>query len=110
MRTFNFGLLAVLSCIAMIGATPVGNDAPVEAIGRRQPMPVPPMYVPLQQFMDMEVLTRLKMVSPALASLLNLNLFLTDATLMIALEVVIALVVANSHSMYLGSSTWTRWF
>ncbi|KAF8468715.1 hypothetical protein DFH94DRAFT_697532 [Russula ochroleuca] len=43
MRTFNFGLLAVLSCIAMIGATPVGNDAPVEAIGRRQPMPVPPI-------------------------------------------------------------------
>ncbi|KAH9995225.1 hypothetical protein BJV77DRAFT_961065 [Russula vinacea] len=28
MRTFNFGLLAVLSCISMIGATPIGNDAP----------------------------------------------------------------------------------
>jgi hypothetical protein len=36
MRTFNFGLLAVLSCIAMIGATPIGNGAPAEALGRRQ--------------------------------------------------------------------------
>ena len=36
MRAFNFGLIAVLSCIAMIGATPVGNSAPAEAIVRRQ--------------------------------------------------------------------------
>jgi hypothetical protein len=31
MRTFNFTLLAVFSCIAMIGATPLR----AEAIGRR---------------------------------------------------------------------------
>jgi hypothetical protein len=36
MRTFNFGLIVVLSCIAMIGATPVGNSVPAEAIARRQ--------------------------------------------------------------------------
>ena len=73
MRTFNFGLLAVLSCIAMIGATPIGNDAPA---GLPQPM-----YVPWQQLMDMVDLTRLNIISPALASLLNLNLFHTDAIL-----------------------------
>jgi hypothetical protein len=73
MRTFNFGFLAVLSCIAMIGATPIGNDAPAG-------LP-PPMYVPWQQLMDMVDLTRLNIISPALASLLNLNLFHTDAIL-----------------------------
>ena len=57
MRTFSFTLLAVLSCIAMIGATPIGNRAPAEAIVRRQ------LYVPWQQLM--EVLTRLKILSPA---------------------------------------------
>jgi hypothetical protein len=31
MRTFNFGLIAMLSCIAVIGATPVGDHAPAEA-------------------------------------------------------------------------------
>jgi hypothetical protein len=36
MRAFNFSLIAVLSCIAMIGATPVGDNAPAEAIARRQ--------------------------------------------------------------------------
>jgi hypothetical protein len=36
MRTSNVGLIAVLGCIAMIGATPVGNTAPAEAIARRQ--------------------------------------------------------------------------
>ena len=36
MRAFNFSLIAVLSCIAMIGATPVGDRAPVEVIARRQ--------------------------------------------------------------------------
>jgi hypothetical protein len=41
MRAFNISLIAVLSCIAMIGATPVGNIAPAEAIARRQ------KYVPL---------------------------------------------------------------
>jgi hypothetical protein len=41
MRTFNnFSLLAVLSCIAMIGATLIGNRAPAGAIHRRQ------LYVP----------------------------------------------------------------
>ena len=37
MRAFNFGLIAVLSCVAMIGATPVGNSAPAEAIAGSQP-------------------------------------------------------------------------
>jgi len=36
MRAFNFGLIVVLSCISMIGATPVGNGTPAEAIVRRQ--------------------------------------------------------------------------
>ena len=35
MRAFNFTLLAVLSYIAVIGATPFGARAP-EAIDRRQ--------------------------------------------------------------------------
>jgi hypothetical protein len=39
MRAFNFSLIAILSCIAVIGATPVG-DGPTEAIARRV------MYVP----------------------------------------------------------------
>jgi hypothetical protein len=58
MRTFNFSLLAVLSCITMIGATPVeienrASDA---------------VYVPWQQLM--EVLTRFNILSPAPASFL----------------------------------------
>ena len=36
MLAFNFSLLAVLSYVAVIGATPLGARAPVEAIGRRQ--------------------------------------------------------------------------
>jgi hypothetical protein len=32
----KFSLIAVLSCIAMIGATPVGNSGPAEAIAGRQ--------------------------------------------------------------------------
>ena len=36
MHTFKFSLIAVLCCIAMIGATPVENRAPAEAIVRRQ--------------------------------------------------------------------------
>jgi hypothetical protein len=35
MRTFNFTLLAVLSYVAVIGATPLGARAPAEAIDRR---------------------------------------------------------------------------
>ena len=47
MRTFNVSFLAVLSCIAMIGATSIGDVLQPEAIA----------YVALQQLM--EVLTRL---------------------------------------------------
>ncbi|KAI0272906.1 hypothetical protein BGY98DRAFT_1000777 [Russula aff. rugulosa BPL654] len=36
MHAFKFSLIAVLSCIAMIGATPVGDSAPAEALTRRQ--------------------------------------------------------------------------
>ena len=36
MRVFNTGLIVLLSCIAMIGATPVGNNAAAEAISRRE--------------------------------------------------------------------------
>jgi len=36
MYAFNLSLIAaVLSCIVMIGATPIGNNAPAEAISRR---------------------------------------------------------------------------
>ena len=35
MHAYKFGLIVVLSCIAMIGAIPVGNHVPVEAIVRR---------------------------------------------------------------------------
>jgi hypothetical protein len=36
MHAFKFSLIAVLSCIAMIGAIPVGNSSPAEAIARRR--------------------------------------------------------------------------
>ena len=36
MRVFNFSLIAVLGCIAMVGATPVGNGAAAEATALRQ--------------------------------------------------------------------------
>jgi hypothetical protein len=36
MRTFNFTLLAVLSYVAMIGATPFKARAPAEVIDRHQ--------------------------------------------------------------------------
>ena len=36
MRTFNFTLLPVLSYVAVIAATPLGDRAPAEAIARRQ--------------------------------------------------------------------------
>jgi hypothetical protein len=36
MHASKFSLIAVLSCIAMIGAIPVGNRAAAEAIVRRQ--------------------------------------------------------------------------
>jgi hypothetical protein len=35
MHAFKFSLIVVLSCIAMIGAVPVGNRAPAKAIVRR---------------------------------------------------------------------------
>jgi hypothetical protein len=63
MRTFNFLLLAMLSCIAMIGAAPIGNGAPAEAIERRK------SYVPLQQLM--EVLIQLKNLSPGKTTVLR---------------------------------------
>ena len=43
MLTFNLAVLSVLSCIAMVGAIPIGNDAPAGSIARRQ------LYVPYQQ-------------------------------------------------------------
>jgi hypothetical protein len=47
MRTFIVGFVAVLSCIAMIGATPVGSRSPVEAVE------APSLeYVALQQLME----------------------------------------------------------
>jgi hypothetical protein len=36
MRIINFTLLAVLSCIAMIGATPIKGGTPAEGIARRK--------------------------------------------------------------------------
>jgi hypothetical protein len=45
MRTINFTLFAVLSCIAMIGAIPIEDGALAGSIARRQDLP----YVPLQQ-------------------------------------------------------------
>jgi len=36
MRTFNFTLLAALSYVAVIGATPLGARAPAEVIDHRQ--------------------------------------------------------------------------
>ena len=55
MRTFIVGFVAVLSCVAMIGATPVGSRSPVEAVE------APSIeYVALQQLMGVQVLTRLK--------------------------------------------------
>jgi hypothetical protein len=34
--TFSFAVLAVFSCIAVIGATPLGTRAPAEVIDRRR--------------------------------------------------------------------------
>jgi hypothetical protein len=45
MRTFNVSFLAVLSCIAMIGATSIGNRSP-------DTLPEPAAYVALQQAME----------------------------------------------------------
>ena len=47
MRTFNVSFLTVLSCIAMIGATPIGNRSPADGEQLK--------YVTLQQLT--EVLT-----------------------------------------------------
>ena len=88
MRTFNFGLLAVLSCIAMIGATPIGNDAPAEAIGRRQQS----MYVPWSLAAAQGGSEPIIILSPALALLLSPSLFLSDAILVLALEAVIVAI------------------
>jgi hypothetical protein len=37
MLAFNFTLLAVLSYVAVIGASPLGDHAPAEAVDRRDP-------------------------------------------------------------------------
>jgi hypothetical protein len=46
MHAFKFSLIAVLSCIAMVGAIPVGNRAPAEAMVRRDHGEVASMYAP----------------------------------------------------------------
>ena len=46
MRTFNISFLAVLSCIAMIGATPIENRSP------HSPAEARDMYVASQQLME----------------------------------------------------------
>ena len=51
MRTFNFLLLAMLSCISMIGAVSIGNRAPAEVINREQIGNYARKYVPWQQLM-----------------------------------------------------------
>jgi hypothetical protein len=55
MRTINFTLLAVLSCIAMIGAIPIEDGGSLAGnIARRQD----PIYVPSkQQLHGVDVLT-----------------------------------------------------
>ena len=60
MHTFKFSLIAVLSCIAMIGAIPIENRAPAEAIVRRQ---CGGLYVLYQlQLQYVEVLTQSKKI------------------------------------------------
>ena len=86
MRTFNFGLLAMLSCIAMIGATPIGNDAP--AIGRRQQS----MYVLWFLVAAHGGSDPITILSPALASLLFPSPFLSDVILIMALEAVMVAI------------------
>ena len=54
MRTFNLSFLAVLSCIAMIGATSIGNRSPFLDNLILNPI----AYVALQQLL--EVLTCVK--------------------------------------------------
>jgi hypothetical protein len=55
MRTFTFTLLAVLSYVAMIGATPLG--------GRDDP--VPTLYVPLTSALASGVSDPIQNISPA---------------------------------------------
>ena len=50
MRTFNVSFLAVLSCVAMIGATPIGTRSLVEA--RQAESEGPQLYVNLQQIKE----------------------------------------------------------
>ena len=53
MHAFKFSLIAVLSCIAMTGATAVGNSGPAKDVARREENE----YVPYSQLRYMEVLT-----------------------------------------------------
>ena len=41
MRTSNFGLIVMFSCVAVVGAAPIGNISPVEALAVRQDTGVP---------------------------------------------------------------------
>ena len=66
MRIPNFTLLAVLSYVAVIGATPLGARAPPEANDPHEPTEP---YVVYQRQVTGEVLTRLKIPSPAQVAL-----------------------------------------
>lgn len=70
MRVLNFSFIAVLGCVAMIGAIPVGSRAPAEAIVRRQGDIVADIgYVPYYlQLQHVEVLTWSKNFSSAHSS------------------------------------------
>ena len=50
MRTFNVSVLGVLSCVVMIGATPIGNRSLVDPPNALANAPNR-VYVALQQFM-----------------------------------------------------------
>jgi hypothetical protein len=67
MRISNFTLLAVLSYVAVIGATPLGARAPAEA--NDPPHEPTEPYVVYQRQVTGEVLTRLKILSPAQVAL-----------------------------------------
>jgi hypothetical protein len=56
MHAFKFSLIAALSCIAMTGATAVGNSGSAKDIARREENE----YVPYSQLRYMEVLTSSK--------------------------------------------------
>ena len=79
MRVLNFSLIMVLSCVAMIGAIPVGSRAPAEAIVRRQsPVVADVEYVPYYlQLQHVEVLTWSKNFSSAKSSMTSVSQLVT---------------------------------